>query len=77
MDTEETQNIEKLLSADSTEAQQRAALTRMAELLEETYILNLPPSKTILKALQTYSKRSKSPAVLAKRAAKLQAKYKI
>jgi len=77
MDQEESQNIEKLLAAESTDAQQKAALSRLAELLEESYILNLPPSKLILKALQTYSKRSKAPAALGKRAGKLHAQYKI
>lgn len=77
MDHNESDTIEKLLAPTSSEAQQRAALKRLSELLEETYILNLPPSKQILKALETYSKRSKAPATSAKKAAKLHKQYRI
>lgn len=77
MDIESSENIERLLAPHSSEPQQKAALKRLSEMLEETYILNLPPSKPILKALLTYSKKAKAPDTLAKRAAKLHKQYKI
>lgn len=77
MDIEETENIDQLLDKASSEGQQKTALKRLGEMLEESYILNLPPSKVILQALQAYAKRSQVPSPLANRAKKLYAQYKI
>jgi len=77
MDLEESENIEKLLAPHSTAAQATAALKRLSELLEETYILNLPPSKHILEALDTFSKKPKIEASLARRATKIRDQYKL
>lgn len=77
MDVEETQTIEKLLGAESSAEGQKAALKRLSEMLEETYILNLPPSKKILSALNRYAKKTGTPASLAKRAAKVHNQYKL
>lgn len=77
MDIEASENIEKLLAPHSSESQQKAALKRLSEMLEENYILNLPPSKPILIALLSYSKKIKAPDSLAKRAAKIHKEYRI
>jgi len=77
MDQEASENIENLLAQEGSEAQQKAALQRLGEMLEESYILNLPPSKNILQALLSYSKKRQAPAALSKRAAKLYKQYKI
>ncbi|WP_269527042.1 hypothetical protein [Coraliomargarita parva] len=77
MDSEAKDIIDRLLDTGGTEATQKAALKRAGELLEEHYILNLPPSTDILKALAKYSKSSRAPSSLARRAARLHKDYKI
>jgi len=75
MSAEEKDGIDRLLDADATTAKQRAALKWFAEYLEEGYILNLPPSKAIFQALETFSKRTKVDATLKTRAKNLIKKY--
>lgn len=77
MDLEENENIEQLLAPHSSEAQQKAALGRLSEMLEETYILNLPPSKHILEALDTFSRKKDAPPNLVRKATKVQQEYRI
>ena len=77
MDAEETQAIELLLGTDSTLAQQKAGLTRLGEMLEESYILNLPPSPKTLDALAKYARTSKADKTLKARAKRLCDQYKL
>lgn len=76
MSAEENEAIDRLLDADATTAKQKAALKWFAEYLEEGYILNLPPSKAIVQALETFSKRAKVEAALKTRAKNLIKKYR-
>ena len=59
MDVEEAEAIEQLLGTDSTLAQQKAGLKRLGEMLEESYILNLPPSSKPLKLWVSMHERPK------------------
>lgn len=77
MDAEETQAIEQLLGAESTLAQQKAGLKRLGEMLEESYILNLPPSKKIFDALAKYARKSKADKALKAKAKRLCDQYKL
>ncbi|NQY32640.1 MAG: hypothetical protein HRT56_05660 [Coraliomargarita sp.] len=76
MSAEENEAIDRLLDADATTAKQKAALKWFAEYLEEGYILNLPPSKAIVQALETFSKRATVEAALKTRAKNLIKKYR-
>lgn len=75
MSADEQDAIDRLLAADATAAKQRAVLKWFAEYLEEGYILNLPPSKAIVRALDTFSKKAKVDAALKTRAKNLIKKY--
>ncbi|MGJ8652246.1 MAG: hypothetical protein ACSHX8_03130 [Opitutaceae bacterium] len=67
MSSEVNHNIDVLLSSESKAAQRKAALKYLSEVLEEDYILNLPPQRPILKALDAVSRRaSVEPAVKSK-----------
>jgi len=77
MDKEESETIERLCAAGSDPKAQKAALKRLAEMLEETYILNLPPSKKILTALSRYAKQAGTSPVVSKQALKVRNQYKI
>lgn len=67
MNNEVNQTIDKLLDKTASRAQRSAALKRVSEVLEEDYILNLPPQRPILKALNTLAGRSAvEPAVKSK-----------
>lgn len=76
MSAEETEAIARLLDTAATTAKQKAALKWFAEYLEEGYILNLPPSKAIVQALETFSKRAKVESALKTRAKNLIKKYR-
>jgi len=77
MNAEENENIKQLLATDATLAQQKKALSWMADYCEESYILNLPPSTAALTALEKYAKKAKADAALKRRAAKLVKQYKL
>lgn len=77
MDAEETQAIEQLLGTDSTLAQQKAGLKRLGEMLEESYILNLPPSSKIFEALGKYTRKTKADKIMKARAKRLCDQYKL
>ncbi len=57
MNGEVNKFIDQLLDRDSNSAKRKTALQRLGEVLEEDYILNLPPQRPILKALGTVSTR--------------------
>ncbi len=77
MDVEEAEAIEQLLGTDSTLAQQKAGLKRLGEMLEESYILNLPPSSKTFEALGKYARKTKADKTLKARAKRLCDKYKL
>ena len=77
MNTEENENIKKLLAAAAPVAQQKQALGWLADYCEESYILNLPPSTAALAALEKFSKKTKADASLKRRAAKLAKQYRL
>ena len=77
MNAEENANIKQLLATGSSVADQKKALSWLADYCEESYILNLPPSTTALAALEKYSKKTKADPALKRRAAKLVTQYKL
>lgn len=76
MSTEENDAITRLLDPEANAAQQKAALKWLADYMEESYILNLPLSITMMQGLETFSKRNKVEVVLKERAKKLIKKYR-
>ena len=77
MNAEENEHIKQLLATDASVAQQKKALSWLADYCEESYILNLPPSTAAMAALVKYSKKTKADAALKRRAAKLVKQYKL
>jgi|SaaInlStandDraft_1057018.scaffolds.fasta_scaffold71372_3 hypothetical protein len=77
INAEENEMIKQLLKADATAAQQKRALSWLADYCEEGYILNLPPSTATLAALNTFSKKTKANAQLKRRAATVAKQYKL
>jgi len=75
MNDEENEAIERLLDPEASAAKQKTELKWIAEYLEESHILNLPPPKAIIRALETYSKRSKVDSSLNSRARNLIKNY--
>ncbi len=76
MPNEETITIQRLLDPQSSAAQQRAALRWLADYLEQGYILNLRPSRDLLRGLEDFAAQPQSDAALKKRAANLHKKYR-
>ena len=76
MDAEETQAIELLLGTDSTLAQQKAGLTRLGEMLEESYSQSTAVAEN-LDALAKYARTSKADKTLKARAKRLCDQYKL
>ena len=58
MNGEVNQSIDRLLDKEATSAQRKSALKHLGEVLEEDYILNLPPQRPILKALESLTRRA-------------------
>lgn len=77
MDAEEIKAIEQLLGTDSTLAQQKAGLKRLGEMLEESYILNLPPSPKTFEALEKYARKTKADKMLKAKAKRLCDQYRL
>jgi hypothetical protein len=77
MNSELEQTIDKLLADQSSGAQRKAALKQLGEIMEEDYILNLPPQKPILVALDALSQQSGVEATLKTKAKKLIKEYRI
>jgi hypothetical protein len=75
MSSNEASLIKKLHSPESDDTRQKAALAQIGDWLEETYILNLPPSPALLKALNTYAQSTKTSLTLKAKAKKLIKKY--
>ena len=77
MNAEENEHIKQLLATTASVAQQKKALSWLADYCEESYILNLPPSTAAIAALEKFSKKAKADAALKRRAAKLAKQYKL
>lgn len=77
MNAEENENIKQLLAPHASVAQQKKALSWLADYCEESYILNLPPSAAAMAALEQFSKKTKADAALKRRAAKLAKQYQL
>lgn len=77
MNVEENEIIKQLLATSASVAQQKKALSWLADYCEESYILNLPPSTAAIAALEKFSKKIKADAALKRRAAKLAKQYKL
>jgi hypothetical protein len=77
MHTEENEMIKRLLATGASVAEQKKALSWLADYCEESYILNLPPSAAAMQALERFSKKTKADAALKRRAAKLYKQYKL
>ena len=77
MNTEENEMIKRLLATGASVADQKKALSWLADYCEESYILNLPPSTAAMQALGKFSKKTKADAALKRRAAKLVKEYKL
>ncbi len=77
MNAEENEMIKQLLTTGASAAQQKKALSWLADYCEESYILNLPPSTVALAALDKYSKKAKAEPALKRRAAKLVKQYQL
>lgn len=77
MNNEVDQLTAQLRDAETTPAAQKAAVQRMGEILEEDYILNLPPQKPILVALAALQKRPKVAPALKAKAKKLGQQYRV
>lgn len=77
MNAEENEHIKQLLATDASVAQQKHALSWLADYCEESYILNLPPSTAAMAALDKFSKKTKADAALKRRAVKLAKQYKL
>lgn len=77
MNNEVEQLAVQLRDSESSPAQQKAALQRLGEILEEDYILNLPPQKPILVALSALEERAKVAPSLKAKAKKLRKRYRV
>ncbi len=58
MHAEENRQLAILLSAGSSTDEREGALRRIAEILEEDHILNLPPSGRALDGLKRFASRA-------------------
>lgn len=76
MSAEENDAIARLIDPQASTAQQKTTLKWLAEYLEESYILNLPPSKKVMQTLENFSKRSNVETSLQTRAKGLIKKYR-
>ena len=77
MPAREQELIDSLRGAAHSGPRAKVALTRAAEYLEESYILNLPPSRPLLTALDGLAKNAATPAPLRTRAQALIKQYRI
>jgi len=77
MTPEEKDLIHQLKSPELDLKQKEKAIKRLGELLEETFILDLLPSKAVIGALEDLSTASSTPAPLKRKAKSLLKSYKI
>ena len=77
MTPEEKDLINQIRSKDAELRSRKNALSRLGEILEESYILNLLPSKAIIQALDKVAASRATPASLKRKAKALVLTYKI
>jgi len=77
MTSEEAQCIEQILDGDSTLKVQEKAIKRLGEILEETFILDLLPSKPLMRALEDIAVSKTVAPKLKQKAKALLKKYRI
>lgn len=77
MTSEEKDLINKIRSEDTELKSRENALSRLGEILEESFILDLLPSKAIIQALDKIAVSRTTPASLKRKAKALVLTYKI
>tara|TARA_B100000886_G_scaffold135552_1_gene91454 strand:+ start:487 stop:720 length:234 start_codon:yes stop_codon:yes gene_type:complete len=77
MTSEEKDLINQIRSEDTELNSREKALKRLGEILEESFILNLLPSKTIIQALDKIAASKVGPASVRRKAKALVQTYKI
>ena len=77
MTSEEKDLINQIRSKDTELKSREKALKRLGEILEESFILDLLPSKTIIQALDKIAASKVEPASLRRKAKALVQTYKI
>jgi hypothetical protein len=77
MTSEEKDLINQIRSEDTELKSRENALSRLGEILEESFILDLLPSKVIIQALDKIAASRATPASLKRKAKALVLTYKI
>ena len=77
MTSEEKDLINQIRSEDAELRSRENALSRLGEILEESFILDLLPSKTIIQALDKIAMGKDGPASVRRKAKALVQTYKI
>ena len=77
MTSEEKDLINQIRSEDTELKRRENALSRLGEILEESFILDLLPSKDIIQALDKIAANRVAPASVRRKAKALVLKYKI
>ena len=77
MTSEEKDLINQIRSKDAELRSRENALRRLGEILEESFILDLLPSKTIIQALDKIATSKVGPASVRRKAKALVLTYKI
>ena len=77
MTSEEKDLINQIRSEDTELSSRENALSRLGEILEESFILDLLPSKAIIQALDKIAATRVAPASVRRKAKALVLKYKI
>jgi len=75
MNSEVNETIAQLLDKASTNAERTIALQQLGEVLEEDYILNLPPQRPILNALKIITARTTVEVAINLKAKRLLKEY--
>lgn len=66
-----------LQAKETSEAAQKEVLVKIGDYMEESFILNLPPSQTLLKGLKAYAKDPKKAAPKKSEAKRLIKAYQV
>ena len=77
MTSEEKDLINQIRSENAELKSRENALSRLGEILEESFILDLLPSKTIIQALNKIAASKVGPASVRRKAKTLVQRYKI
>ena len=77
MTSEEKELIKQIRSEGEDLKTRESAMKRLGEILEETFILDLLPSKAVIQALEKIAASKTAPASLKRKAKSLVGSYKI